>query len=67
MRFLFGVIVGAALTIGAAYIHDTSSTRATTGQGMAEQRPIVNWGVVERNVRLLQEWVTTEWRRITAG
>ena len=40
MRFLFGIIVGAALTLGSAYVHDT---------GMAHfgpQQPFVNWDAV---------------------
>lgn len=42
MRTLFGIILGAGITIGGAYVHD----RLTTAQslpGMA--RTIVNWDV----------------------
>ena len=40
MRFIFGVIVGAALMLGSAYLHDTGRLRA----GPAQQ--FVNWDVV---------------------
>jgi hypothetical protein len=42
MRTLFGIIVGAGLTIGGAYVHDTL-TAAQSLPGMA--RTIVNWDV----------------------
>jgi hypothetical protein len=35
MRFIFGLILGAALTVGGAFIHDTMES------GTA--KPLVNW------------------------
>ena len=51
MRFLLGIIVGAFLTIGAAYKSDASTTRisASATQSSDEQRPMVNWDRVRRN------------------
>jgi len=40
MRLLFGIVIGAALTIGAAYVHDTKVRGP-----LAEQRQLVNWEV----------------------
>ncbi len=40
MRFIFGVIVGIALTIGAAVLHDNNVPAVP--QTLAE-RPIVDW------------------------
>ncbi|MGH6664071.1 MAG: hypothetical protein ACREB2_04085 [Pseudolabrys sp.] len=40
MRFVFGVIVGAALTMGLAYLHDTGVVKAGPAQ------PFVNWATV---------------------
>ena len=40
MRFIFGVIVGAALMLGSAYLHDTGRLRVGPAQ------PFVNWDVV---------------------
>jgi hypothetical protein len=36
MRLIFGMILGAALTVGGAYIADT-------GKSGPEARPMVNW------------------------
>jgi len=41
MRLLFGIILGAALTIGAAYVSDTAKSGP-------DARPMVNWDVVGR-------------------
>jgi hypothetical protein len=43
MRFLLGLILGVALTIGGAFIYDARSVATTDGQ------PMVNWQVVSRN------------------
>jgi hypothetical protein len=40
MKFLLGVIVGAGLMLGSAYLHDTRMVRA------GPQQPFVNWDVV---------------------
>ena len=40
MNFIFGVIVGAALMLGSAYLHDTGVLRAGPPQAF------VNWDVV---------------------
>lgn len=41
MRLLFGIVLGAALTVTAAYIHDTMQTPA----GGTPVRNLVNWDV----------------------
>jgi hypothetical protein len=41
MRLLVGMILGAAITIGAAYMHDQSEPQAIPGTS----RTIVNWDV----------------------
>jgi hypothetical protein len=41
-RFLFGVIVGAALVVGGAYYHDTKMMPAATA-GKPAPLPYVNW------------------------
>lgn len=40
MRFIFGVIVGAALMLGSAYLHDTGVVKA------GPKQPFVNWATV---------------------
>jgi hypothetical protein len=39
MRFIFGIIVGAALTVGGAFIHDNMDVGAA--------KPLVNWTNVD--------------------
>jgi hypothetical protein len=59
MRFIFGIIVGAALTIGGAYVSDTSKTGA-------ESRRMVNWDVVSQNVDALTAFVKQSWAKLTS-
>jgi hypothetical protein len=40
MNFIWGVIVGAGLLLGSAYLHDTGVIRAGPTQ------PFVNWDIV---------------------
>jgi len=40
MRFILGMIVGAALMLGSAYLHDTGVVRVGPPQ------PFVNWDLV---------------------
>ena len=56
MRLMFGIIVGASLTIGGAYIADT-----TTG---AEVKPLVNWEVVAKNADAVTTLARAGWKRI---
>jgi hypothetical protein len=42
MRLIFGMIIGASLTVGAAYIADVV--------GGADAKPLVNWEVVGKNI-----------------
>ena len=58
MRFLFGIILGGAITVGGAYALDHMSTRA------AAARPMVNWDVVAKNVDSLSTLARDSWRRI---
>jgi hypothetical protein len=65
MRFLFGVLVGIGLTIGGAYLYDSSrgspdSTNATSA------RPMVNWDVVDNVWNRATSRVQKEWDRLAA-
>ena len=42
MRLLVGMILGAAITVGAAYMHDQSEPQSATS------RTIVNWEVANQ-------------------
>ena len=70
MRLLFGIILGALLTIGGAYISDTM----TAGEAAVANpdrpsgtvaRTMVNWDVVGENWRLLRIRVSEGWNRLT--
>ena len=56
MRLIFGMIIGASLTIGGAYIAD-----AVTG---AEAKPLVNWEVVVKNIDAVTALARAGWKRI---
>jgi hypothetical protein len=46
MRLLFGIILGALLTVGGAYVHDTK----LNGPFAAQER-LVNWDVAQSKAR----------------
>ena len=56
MRLIFGMIIGAALTVGGAYIADAMAGR--------EAKPIVNWSVVAENVDTVTALARAGWKRI---
>ena len=58
MRLLFGMILGAALTVGAAYITDTAKSGP-------DARPMVNWKVVGENVDALTVMIKQGWAKLT--
>jgi len=49
MRVLLGMILGVALTLGVAYVHDSRSTSANATTPITVQDNMVNWEVVSRN------------------
>jgi hypothetical protein len=55
MRLIFGIIIGAALTIGGAYVADKASGA----------QPMVNWDVVGKNVSTLTGLARDGWKKIT--
>ena len=59
MRLIFGVIVGIALTIGGAYLHDSPLPAASN------QR-LVNWDVAGDLSGWAVERVREEWNRLIA-
>ena len=58
MRLLFGIILGVALTIGGAYVADTSKSGP-------DARPMVNWDVVGKNFDALTVMVKQGWAKLT--
>jgi hypothetical protein len=62
MRFIFGVIIGALITIGAAYIHDSMTSE--TGADATDQK-MVNWSNVHRNLNDLGANINATWKRLS--
>ncbi len=62
MRLLLGMILGAALTVGAAYVSDTATK--STGSGI-ESRPMVNWDVVGKNFDSVTAMIKQGWNKLT--
>jgi len=59
MRLILGMILGAALTIGGAYVYDTASKAAP------DVRPMVNWDVVAKNTDSLISTIKQGWAKLT--
>ncbi len=57
MRLIFGMILGAALTVGGAYVSDTASKTGT--------ERMVNWEVVAKNVDSVTTMVKQGWAKLT--
>ena len=68
MRLLLGIILGVILTISVAYLTDasTSGPSNATTQTTAEQRPMVNWDVVNKNWHSLSLGVRNTWNKLAA-
>lgn len=68
MRLFLGIILGVFLTIGVAYLYDASISEPSkaAAQTSIEQRPMVNWDVVNRNWQSLSLGVRTTWNRLAA-
>lgn len=63
MRFALGVIVGIVLTIGTAYVTDTM--HSAPGPDQREASRMVNWGVVNDNLKGLSTSIQDGWDRLT--
>jgi hypothetical protein len=62
MRFLFGIIVGILLTVGSAYLFDA----ARRGAGPTDaERQIVNWDVLQAQLKILSGNIQDGWSRLT--
>jgi hypothetical protein len=63
MRLFIGMILGACLTVGAAFCYDTwpSGTSTTGTVNTAAQRPMVNWDVVGENWRMVRDRAREAW------
>jgi hypothetical protein len=60
MNFLLGLVLGALIAVGAAYVHDTSLPPAER-----EARAIVNWDAFDADMKSLREDMADGWSRLT--
>ena len=61
MRVIFGIVLGAFLTVGSAFIADQMSAG-----GAGVERPMVNWDVVAKNLRELKVHLRDQWAKRSA-
>jgi hypothetical protein len=64
MRVLFGIILGALLTVSGAYLYDSRQTAQAADTATVAQRPMVNWDVVGVKWQYLTERARSEWTRV---
>jgi hypothetical protein len=65
MRLLLGIILGALLTIGGAYLIDSHNAAQAAESPAEVSRPMVNWDVVGVKWQHLTERARLEWTRVT--
>jgi hypothetical protein len=66
MRMFIGMILGAVLTAGAAFIHDSWAARPAAGDPVTVQsRPMVNWDVVNENWRTVSQRAREAWTALS--
>jgi hypothetical protein len=64
MRLLLGIVLGAFLTIGGAYLYDSHNALDAANSPASAQRPMVNWDIVNTNWQNLTEKARSEWTRL---
>lgn len=63
MRFLFGLVLGVLITIGAAYVHDSMAAKSMSGPDPTGDR-MVNWDVVSRSFDRISADMRADWDRL---
>ena len=67
MRVFLGMILGALLTVPTAYYWDSMRTSSVaSGPSATENRPMVNWDVVESNWNVVKERARQGWAELRA-
>jgi hypothetical protein len=64
MRVLLGIILGALLTVGGAYLYDSHNALAAVDAPAAAQQPLVNWATVGQKWDRLTVRARAEWTRV---
>ena len=66
MRVLLGIILGAVLTVGGAYLYDSHHAAVAMNAPANAQRPLVNWDVVATKWGHVTTRARDEWNRIAS-
>ena len=66
MRLILGIILGVALTLGAAFFHDNNLPARATAPALTD-RPIVNWDVLGAVVDEKTAVLRRVWNDLTGG
>jgi hypothetical protein len=67
MRVFFGMILGVILTIAVAYYSDSMQTSSVaSGPSASDNRPMVNWDVVQSNWDIVKQRAQTGWAELRA-
>jgi hypothetical protein len=64
MRLLLGIVLGVLLTVSAAFIADNWNEPTKTA-GTTEHRTMVNWDVVDDNLRIVRHRARDMWTKLT--
>jgi hypothetical protein len=66
MQTIFGFIIGVAVTIGVAYLHDASITAPSVNANasVTTEKQMVNWDVVGTNWQELKTNISQGWRKL---
>ena len=65
MRMLLGMILGAGLTIGSAFVYDSWTTRSAATATVEQSRPMVNWDVVNENWHMVRQRARDAWTALS--
>src|SRR5262249_23496847 len=66
MRLLLGIILGAVLTIGGAYLYDSHQAMANASGQASVQRSMGNWDVVSTKWDHFTTLARAEWNKLRA-
>ncbi len=64
MRVLLGIILGAILTVGAAYIYDSHNALAAQNSTGTTAKTLVNWDIAATEWQRIADRARAEWGRI---
>ena len=66
MRLIFGIVLGVALTFGAAFLHDNNVPDGEASPNLSE-RQIVDWEVLGAVAREQAAFARRFWNNLTGG